>query len=260
VTCDDEGVAVEFVELPARGRVFRVARRVHLGDVDAAGRLQLESLARYLQDVATDDAGDAGLSDRRGVWVLRSTDVEIVRPPMFQEQIELATFCSGTGPRWAERRTRVTGDRGALVEAAGLWVFVDRDLGRPLPLDDDFVERYGESAGGRRVRGPLLHGSPPAGAARRAWPLRNSDFDVLDHVNNARSLEAVEDELVARGDDRAPRAMRVEYRGTIERGDQVELASEERDGELAVWLTVAGEVRVSATVVVTGAGRDRRGA
>ena len=71
------GVPVEFVELPARGRVFRGRRRVHLGDVDAGGRLRLEALARYLQDVATDDADDARLSERRGVWVLRSSDLEI---------------------------------------------------------------------------------------------------------------------------------------------------------------------------------------
>jgi acyl-ACP thioesterase len=228
---------------------------VHLGDVDAAGRLQLESLARYLQDVATDDADDAGLSDRRGVWVLRSTDVEMVRTPMFLERVELATFCSGTGPRWAERRTQITGDRDALVEAAALWVFVDREHGRPLPLDDDFVDQFGESAGGRRVRGPLLHGSPPTDARRRAWPLRTSDFDVLDHVNNVRSLEAVEDEFVARLPGRVPVSMRMEYRGTIERGDRVELASVVRgdDDQLAVWLTVDGEVRVSATVRVDAA-------
>jgi acyl-ACP thioesterase len=247
-------VPVEFVELPARGRVYGVERRVHLGDVDASGRLHLEALARYLQDVATDDADDAQLPDRRGVWVLRSSDVEIVHAPVFQELVELRTFCSGTGPRWAERRTRLTGDRGGLVEAAALWVFVDRAHGRPIALDDDFLERFGESAGGRRVRGPLRHGTPDEDARVRPWPLRTSDFDVLDHVNNARSLEAIEDEFVSCLPGAHAARMRIEYRGTIERGEQVELASVVRsDGEceeLAVWLTVEGEVRVSATVVV----------
>jgi acyl-ACP thioesterase len=251
-------VPTEFVDLPRRGRVFGVSRRVRLGDVDADGRLQLESLARYLQDVATDDADDAGLSDRRGVWVLRSSDLAILRMPMFHEHVELTTFCSGVGPRWAERRTRITGERGVLVEAAGLWVFIDREHGRPVPLDDDFVDRFGESAGGRRVRGPLVHGSPPSDARRRVWTLRTSDFDVLDHVNNVRSLEAVEDEFVACLPGRVPVAVRVEYRGTIERGDQVELTSVVRgDDDLAVWLSVAGEVKVSATVTVDPAASPR---
>jgi acyl-ACP thioesterase len=251
----------EYVDLPATGRVFRSSRRVHLGDVDAAGSVRLEAVARFLQDVATDDADDAQLSEARGVWVLRSSDLEIATTPLYHEAVELATFCSGTGPRWAERRTRLTGERGALVDAAGLWVFVDRDTGRPLALDDDFHDRYGESAGGRRVRGRLLHDAPPADASWRAWPLRTSDFDVLDHVNNARSLEAVEDELVRCLPGRDPVRARIEYRGTLERGDAVMLGSSVgRDGDddvLAVWLVVDGEVRVSATVTVGGPGRGR---
>jgi acyl-ACP thioesterase len=260
--CEHDAVATEFVDLPERGRVFRASRRVHLGDVEARGTLRLEALARFLQDVATDDADDAELSEARGVWVLRSSDLEIVRTPVYHEALELATFCSGTGPRWAERRTRLTGDRGALVEAAALWVFVDRENGRPLALDRDFHERYGESAGGRRIRGRLVHESPSADAAWRPWPLRTSDFDVLDHVNNARSLEAVEDELVRCLPGRLARRSRIEYRGTLERGDVVALGSavtadgdDGDDGgghELSVWLAVDREVRVSATVTVAG--------
>jgi acyl-ACP thioesterase len=255
--CDHDPVTVEFVDLPPTGRVYRGRRRVHLGDVDAGGWLRLEALARYLQDIATDDADDAELSERRGVWVLRSSDLEIVTTPVYHESVELATFCSGIGPRWAERRTRLVGDRGGLVDVAALWVFVDREQGRPLALDDDFHERYGESAGGRRVRGRLLHGAPPADARWRPWPLRTSDFDVLDHVNNARSLEAVEDELVDRLRGGRLRRARIEYRGTIERGDIVELASAVTrgvDDELDVWLVVAGDVRVSATALVEAAG------
>ncbi len=252
-------MATEYVDLPARGRVFRAGRRVHLGDVDASGAVRLEALARFLQDVATDDADDAALSEARGVWVLRSSDLEIVTPPVYHESVELATFCSGTGPRWAERRTRLIGDRGALVDTAGLWVFIDRETGRPLALDDDFHDRYAESADGRRVRGRLVHDAPAGDAESRAWPLRTSDFDVLDHVNNARSLEAVEDELVRCLPGRIPVRARIEYRGTLERGDAVALGSSVRsvgdDDVLAVWLAVDGDVRVSATVTVEGHGR-----
>jgi len=252
--CEHGPVRAEYVDLPASGRVFRTARRARLGDVDATGNVRLEALGRFLQDIATDDADDADLSDVRGVWVLRSSDLEIVSVPVYHETVELATFCSGIGPRWAERRTRIVGDHGAFVDAAALWVFVDRDHGRPLVLDDDFHDRYGESAGGRRVRGRLLHPTPPGDASWRPWPLRTSDFDVLDHVNNARSLEAVEDELVRCLPGRTLLRARIEYRGTLERGDAVSLASRSAtDGDdeaLTVWLAVDGEVRVSASVTV----------
>ncbi len=243
---------VEFVPIPAKGRVYSTWRRVHLGDVGENGLLRLEALARLLQDAATDDADDAGLADDRGVWVVRRVDLEISGRPRYHDRVELATFCSGTGPRWAERRTRITGTGGVIVEAASLWVFVDRASGRSLVLDDDFQRRFGESAGGRRVSPRLHHRSPPATSPTRAWPLRESDFDVLGHLNNARALEAIEDEMAARLPGSRPIRAGIEYRGAVERGETVELASEVADAgrgqELALWLLTGGEVRVSAVV------------
>ena len=46
--------------LPSAGRTFTGERIVRLGDVSPAGRLRLDAVARYLQDIATDDAVDAG--------------------------------------------------------------------------------------------------------------------------------------------------------------------------------------------------------
>jgi acyl-ACP thioesterase len=257
---DDDPVPVEFVAPSARGRVYSSERRVHLGDVDGSARLRLAAVARYLQDVATDDADDARLPERKGVWVLRSVDVEIASRPWYHDRLGLTTFCSGTGPRWAERRTTIGSARGTVIEAAAVWVFVDRDRGRPVPLDEDFFVIYGEAARERKIRGRLLHDRPPPGVGSRPWPVRASDFDVLDHVNNARSLEAIEDELERRFPGRVPARMSVEYRGALERGDSVELASEVRatgtpdEAELAAWLLVGGEVRMSARVAVRATG------
>jgi acyl-ACP thioesterase len=178
--------------------------------------------------------------------------------------LELTTFCSGTGPRWAERRTTITGPRGAPIEAVALWVFVDPVRGRPLPLDDEFFRIYRIAAGDRKVRGRLRHERPPADVETRPWSLRASDFDLLDHVNNARYFEAIEDELAARVPGQVPVRASIEYRGAVERHDAVELASvvcttTAGDPELAVWMFVAGEVRMSARIAVAPAGSDRRG-
>ena len=261
---DDGAVPVEFISPPARGRVYASERRVHLGDVDASACLRLEALARYLQDIATDDADDARLPEHNGVWVLRSVDIEIGSRPWYHDRLELTTFCSGSGPRWAERRTTIGGARGPAIESAALWVFVDRARGRPIPLDEDFYAIYGEAARDRKIRVRLRHDRPPPGIETRPWPLRVSDFDVLDHVNNARSLEAIEDELARRLPGQVPIRMSVEYRGTVERGEAVELAGEVRAGdtaeeaELAAWVLVGGDVRMSARVSVRAPGAAAR--
>jgi len=225
------------VPVPERGRLYTASRKVRLGDTTANGRLRLDALSRYLQDVANDDAMDAGL-EAALAWVVRRVVVELADAPKLGDVVELVTFCGGIGGRWAERRTRVSVGGEIAAEAQALWVHLDPATGRPAPLGDDFMAIYGEAAGGRTVRPKLIHQQPPDDADRRPWPQRAVDVDVLGHVNNAVALEAVEQVLGGR----SPAAAEVEYRDPIEPGDQVELVT---CGD-ALWLTVGANVRVSA--------------
>ncbi len=232
---------------PAHGRVYTGGRRVRLGDASPGGRLRLDALARYLQDVSNDDTRDGGLDDDG--WVVRRTALRVDQAPVIGEELVLQTFCSGTGGRWAERRVRVRGDRGGSAEAVSLWVHVDLVSGRPIPLRPQFFALYGEAAGGREVRARLSHPGPPAGAAARPWPLRATDFDVMSHMNNAVYWSVVEEELRRRRDLRAPLQAEVEFRVAIEPGDEVAVVGQEGEGELDVWLVrQGGTVCASARV------------
>ena len=182
--------------LPPSGRVFRGARRVHLGRCRHPGELRLEALARYLQDVATDDADDARLSEHRGGWVLRSSDLEITGCPCTTKSSSWrrsAAASARAGPsdaRHAVRFRRPSGDGGALG------VHRPRAVVARSPSTTTSTPSTASRGGRRSARSA---GARSAGAMRgvRSWSLRESDFDVLDHVNNARSLEAVEDELAS---------------------------------------------------------------
>ncbi len=253
---------MEFVPNPGCGRLYAVERRVHLGDVDGEGHMRLEALARFFQDVATDDADDSGLTTIGGVWVVRRLAIVIESLPYFHDRVDLVTFCSGTGPRWAERRTTLTNDKDAHVEAAAVWVLIDGAGGRPMALDEEFHAIYGESTMGRRVSSRLSHQGPPTDASSRPWVLRESDFDVLEHVNNARYLEAVDEELTRLLPGAHVRRAEFEYRGAVERGDELILRSAVRpvDGgtELHVWLLDDGDVRMSAVVATATDPEPRR--
>jgi len=79
------------VPVPTTGRVFRSGRRVRLGDVRPQGRLRLDALARYLQDVGNDDTIDRGVGNG-GPWVTRRVTVEINGPlPRYLDEVERAT-------------------------------------------------------------------------------------------------------------------------------------------------------------------------
>ncbi len=246
-------VPADLVPVPRRGRVFTRSRRVRLGDASPAGRLRLDALARYLQDVSNDDTRDAGLADEM-TWVVRRTVVDVERFPVFGEELVLQTFCSGTGGRWAERRVSVSGDGGGRVEAASLWVYVD-GAGRPAPLPPDFMGLFGEAAAGRVVRARLQHAAhPPAAAEAAKWPLRFTDFDVLGHMNNAAYWSAVEEVLGIRRDLRAPMRAEIEFRVSVERGVDAWLRTLDQpagDGSgVAIWLT-EGDVACASALVTS---------
>ena len=60
---------------------------------------------------------------------------QVVRAPRFGDVVELTTFCSGYGSRFAERRTSVTIDGQPAIEAVALWVSVDPASGRPAAAE-----------------------------------------------------------------------------------------------------------------------------
>lgn len=225
----------------AGARVYTAAGRVRLGDSRPSGRMRLDAVARCLQDVASDDVTDSGLADESR-WVVRSTRLQVAAWPRYGEDFRLATWCSGTGAAWAERRTTLAvGDRAA-VEAATLWVRLDPATLRPGPLTEEFLAVYQPSTGGRRVRTRLTQPPPPPEATRRPWALRAADFDVLGHVNNALAWVALEDELVRHPGRGRVVAAEAEYADPIGPGGGVQLASA-LDGPgaaLRVWLLDAG--------------------
>ncbi len=225
------------VPLPDIGRRFTGRRRVRLGDVSPAGRLRLDALARYAQDVSNDDTVDAGL-EADMAWVVRRTVVEVLVDARMREELELTTFCGGTGGRWAERRVVIRGEQGAHMELATLWVHLDMQSGRPLPLPQQFHDLYAEAAQGRTVRARLYHGDPPTPAPSPiAWPLRFTDFDVLGHVNNAISWSVLEEERASRPALRTPVRAEVEFRAPIERGHEVGRTSLDHEGGgLSAWV------------------------
>ena len=82
----------------------------------------------------------------------------------------------------------------------------------------------------------------------RPWVLRRSDFDVLMHVNNAASWQAVEDELAKAASGRRLVGAEIEYRAPVDPGDELALHTVIDERRLSCWLTCRGEVRTSAFV------------
>ena len=234
------------LEPSPRSRVFEAGRPVRLGDADEHGRFRLDALARHLQDVATDDSNDSGMGEEPVFWVVRRAAIAVERWPRYLERIDYRTFCTGAGPRWAERRTSGRTDAGGHLEAAVLWAAVDATSGRLALLSERFERIWGNGA--RQVSARLLQPPPPPGAASRPWTIRATDLDVVGHVNNAAYWQAVEDELARCLPGRIPVAAECEHRLPMDLGDQVRVVSEVEGATLRLWLVGDGGVHASALV------------
>jgi acyl-ACP thioesterase len=208
-------------------------------------------LAQYLQDLATNDADDANLDHGRG-WILRRMVLDVQRLPTIYEDVELTTWCSGVGGRWAERSTSIADTRaldgGLCAVARAVWVYVNLDTGTPLSLAPSFFEVYGEDVRKEKVSARLQHPAPTPDAVRRPWPLRTADFDIFGHVNNAIYWSAVEDELVDWLDGRRIGHCEIEFRAGIDPGDAPDLLVDADAGLLSIWFMVGDEVRASVQV------------
>lgn len=235
------------VPLPSSGRVFRASRRIRLSDRDASGRLRLDAVARYLQDVASDDVDETGWGAPAHLWVVRHLRIDVLAPVVEDDRVELATWSSGSAALAASRRMSLAGDRRGRIELDSVWVHLGPD-GRPARIGD--FGPYAESTAGRVVSSRLDLPGPPTDAMRAPWPLRATDEDRLGHVNNAAYWHAAEQALRQAGapDTSRPLRARLDYRHALDLGDPVELASRASDGRLELAFVVGDVAKAVALV------------
>src|SRR4029079_7060941 len=121
------------VPVPAQGRTFAARRRVRLADLDASGRVRLDAIARFLQDVAIDDVQETGWGTPEHLWFVRSIRVDVLAPLAADREVELVTWCSGVSTLAAGRRCSSTGDGGARMELDSVWIHLGPD-GQPARI------------------------------------------------------------------------------------------------------------------------------
>ena len=232
---------------PAGARTFTAGRRVRLSDMDAAGRVRLDAIARFLQDAAIDDAQETGWGTPEHLWVIRSIQVDVVVPLVRDRELELRTWGSGVAAIAAGRRWSVTGDAGGRAEIDSVWIHLGPDQ-RPARIGE--FGPYAIAAAGRFASTKLTLPDPPTDAVHSPWALRSTDLDLNGHVNNAVYWQAVEHwltrELVSLA---GPFRARLEYRDPLDLGDELVLAGfDGGDDRRCLAFMVGGRVRAVASV------------
>ena len=112
--------------------------------IDELGHVSNLKYLAWMQDIAIQHSAARGWPVERylengAVWVVRSHFITYLRPAFAGETITLATWVAELKQRSSSRRylVRRANDQQALVEAETVWVYVDRQSGRPRRIPDE---------------------------------------------------------------------------------------------------------------------------
>lgn len=202
---------------------------LRVADIDRRGRMRMDAAARHIQDIGQDQLREMGYEATHPLWIVRRTMMDLLAPVEFQNILRVRRWCSGTSNRWCEMRVRIDGKRdGGLVESEAFWININRETQGPARISDDFLAGLKRTTSVDRLRWKsyLSVGSRDDAAEIRNYPVRVTDIDLFDHMNNSVYWSVVEDYLASYPEllD-APLRVTVEHEAPVALGDKLEIVA-----------------------------------
>jgi acyl-ACP thioesterase len=197
---------------------------LRVADIDRTGRLRLDAAARHIQDVGQDYMHQLGFDESHPLWVVRRNVIDVIRPIEFQDMLRL--WCSGTSSRWCEMRVRIDGRNGGLIESEAFWININRDTLMASRMSDEFLAQLRRTTNVDRLRWKayLTPGVRDDAEQIREYPVRFTDIDLFDHMNNAVYWSVVKDYLSATSELlTAPLRVTLEHEAPVALGDKLEI-------------------------------------
>ncbi|MCQ4127674.1 thioesterase [Rhodococcus erythropolis] len=245
---------------------FEAKYRVRGSDVTPDLTLRFDSVARFLQDVATDDLAASSFGSTDPYWIVRRTIIDVLEPIAWPGAVSLERWCSGLSTRWANMRVRIVEmpeinafnpapRRPGVIETESFWINVNVS-GFPARISDEGFRHLSVGAPEERLRWQSMNSGAPAeqpsvdALQEREHVIRATDFDPFGHVNNSAYWAVVEDELTEHPDIRTgPHRAVIEYLKPVTPDSRIMLRRRRVSDRLSLWLLVNDTV--VATVVVT---------
>jgi len=205
-------------------RVTVIRRRVP----DGAGGFS--AYARLLEEAAMTASSEAGYppqwyAEQATAWVIRRSTIDCPVQFEAERELEISTWVADFR-RVRSRREYVARPPAADTVALSAhtdWVYVDRTAGRPLRIPEEMIRAFvPEGAIATLPRPALELPQAPADARASTRDVDPSDVDALDHVNNAKYFDYVEQSAMAvLGTGFRPRRHDLEYVAEARGGDRL---------------------------------------
>jgi acyl-ACP thioesterase len=207
-------------------KVFDREWPLRVADVDRNGRLRLDAAARHIQDIGQDQLRESGFEAIHPLWIVRRTMIDMIKPIEFSDMLRLRRWCSATSTRWCEKRVRIDGRKGGLIESEAFWINISPDTLMPSRISDDFLDGLRRTTDVDRLRWKayLKGGTREDATQVNEYPVRVADIDLFDHMNNCVYWSAVEEYLFTTPELlSAPLRITIEHEAPVALGDKLEI-------------------------------------
>lgn len=210
--------------------------RIRYSETDSEGKLSLDALLNYFQDVSTVQSEDLGvgvapLKERNLVWVLAYWQIVVEEYPMLCDEVTVGTFPYAFRGCMGSRNFFMTDRSGNYyAKADSLWSLLDATTFKlskvPQDIHDVYVmeEKLDMPYAGRKI--PV----PEEGIMKEAIEVKLHHLDTNKHVNNGQYVRMAGNFLP---EDFVIGQMRAEYRRQARLHDKLYpfVAEYEQDGK-----------------------------
>ena len=226
--------------------MYSLNYKVTTSTCDSEGRLKLYSALQMMQDcsemwIDTEPVVKQYFAEQNMAQLLAFRQVEIIRVPVYKEELTVTTSVYGMKPMFGFRNTFICDAQGKpCYKTWSMGAFVDLANGKLKRVDDATIALMTlepELEMNYRDRRIIL----PKQGGETLEPIKvlRADIDYNKHMNNANyvrmAMELLPDGFEVKG-------LRVEYRVAAKLGDSLTPTIYRTDGAIVVALTVGSEV------------------
>lgn len=202
-----------------------LTRKIDYAEVDADFNQNLGAFFKLIQEAAVLHSERVGydtqtLLDKGEVWILNALEAEIYRYPQLREEVSVVTWHKQSKGFKAFRDFSVHAGGEKLAAASSLWLYLDTRRKRLTRVPAETAQVYTSEADDA-MDSSIASWKPGDNFApefETDMSVRHSDFDPLNHVNNAVYLDYLET-LVARSGDHRKKVtgFKIQYKKEIDR-------------------------------------------